>query len=159
MLNKKTLSDLTDADLRGKRALVRVDFNVPLGEGPSVADDTRIAAALPTIRYLRDHGARVILMSHLGRPKGTPEVAYSLEPVARRLQKLLPGERVCFVESTDTDEALKATRDDNTDVLLLENTRFLGGEESNDERLCRALGQLGDLYVNDAFGSAHRAHA
>ncbi|HVX38899.1 MAG TPA: phosphoglycerate kinase [Gemmatimonadaceae bacterium] len=157
-MNKKTINDLSDADVRGKRALVRVDFNVPL-DGGRVADDTRIRAALPTIRALLDRGARVILMSHLGRPKGTPEPKYSLQPVAARLAELLPGEHVVFVESTDTDEAIKATHDPANRVVLLENTRFLGGEESNEERLARGLAELGDFYVNDAFGSAHRAHA
>ena len=156
--SKKTIRDLRDSDLRGKRALVRVDFNVPLDDEGRVGDDTRMRAALPTIRYLLDHGARVVLLSHLGRPKGKPEAKYSLEPVARRLAELLPDEEVTFVESTDTDEALKATRHGGR-VVLLENTRFLGGEEKNDERLSRALAELGDVYVNDAFGSAHRAHA
>ena len=155
-MNKKTIRDLSE--LRGKRALVRVDFNVPL-DGEQVADDTRIRAALPTIHSLLDRGARVILLSHLGRPKGKPEAKYSLEPVARRLAELLPSEHVVFIESTDTDEAIKATHDPSARVVLLENTRFLGGEETNDERLSRGLAQLGDLYVNDAFGSAHRAHA
>ena len=159
MLDKKTVRDLPDSALRGKRALVRVDFNVPLDEHRRVSDDTRIVAALPTITYLLDRGARVILLSHLGRPKGGPEQQFSLEPVARRLAELLPGRQVCFVESTDTDEAMKATNASSNDVVVLENTRFLGGEETNDQRLCRSLGQLGDVYVNDAFGSAHRAHA
>lgn len=158
-MNKKTIKDLRAADIKGKRALVRVDFNVPLGADRSVSDDTRIRAALPTINALLDMGARVILLSHLGRPKGKPEPKYSLEPVAQRLTELLPGRKVCFVESTDTDEAQKATHDRSCDVVLLENTRFLGGEESNEERLARGLAQLGDFYVNDAFGSAHRAHA
>jgi phosphoglycerate kinase len=157
-MNKKTITDLSDEQVRGKRALVRVDFNVPLDQG-RVTDDTRIVAALPTIRALLDRGARVILLSHLGRPKGKPEAKYSLEPVARRLGELLPSEKVLFVESTDTDEAMKATHDPDAHVVLLENTRFLGGEETNDERLARGLAQLGDFYVNDAFGSAHRAHA
>jgi phosphoglycerate kinase len=157
-MNKKTINDLTDAELRDKRALVRVDFNVPL-DGERVTDDTRIRAALPTIQALLDRGARVILMSHLGRPKGKPESKYSLEPVARRLDELLPNESVCFVESTDTDEAIKTSCDPSSRVVLLENTRFLGGEEKNDERLSRGLAMLGDLYVNDAFGSAHRAHS
>ena len=157
-MNKRTIRDLSDAEVRGKRALVRVDFNVPLADG-RVTDDTRIRAALPTIQMLLDRGARVVLLSHLGRPKGKPDAKYSLEPVARRLAELLPDQHVLFVESTDTDEAIKATHNRNAHVILLENTRFLGGEESNDERLSRGLAELGDFYVNDAFGSAHRAHA
>jgi phosphoglycerate kinase len=157
---KLTVRDLPAEKLEGRRALVRVDFNVPLDEHHHVTDDTRIRAALPTIELLLDRGARVVLLSHLGRPKGKPEPKYSLLPVARRLRELMPGRDVCFVESTDTDEALKATTElRNGQVLLLENTRFLGGEETNDQRLARALAQLGDLYVNDAFGAAHRAHA
>jgi phosphoglycerate kinase len=157
-MKKKTIKDLSDADVRGKRALVRVDFNVPLENG-RVTDDTRIRAALPTIQALLDRGARVILLSHLGRPKGKPEVKYSLEPVAHRLTELMPAQTIVFLETTDTDEAMKATHDPSAHVVLLENTRFLGGEETNDERLSRGLSQLGDFYVNDAFGSAHRAHA
>jgi len=157
-MNKKTIRDLTDDEVRGKRALVRVDFNVPLDKG-KVTDDTRIRAALPTIHALLDRGARVILMSHLGRPKGKPELKYSLGPVAERLCELLPNEKIVFVDSTDTDEAIKASHDPAANIVLLENTRFLGGEESNEERLARGLAQLGDFYVNDAFGSAHRAHA
>lgn len=158
-MQKKTVRDLRDAELRGKRALVRVDFNVPLDDGRTVADDTRIRAAIPTIEFLLDRGAHVVLLSHLGRPKGKPEAKYSLEPVSRRLQELLPKRGVTFVESTDSDEALKACESKSCEIILLENTRFLGGEESNDARLSRALAQLGDFYVNDAFGSAHRAHA
>ena len=158
-MNKKSIKDLGANELRGKRALVRVDFNVPIDKNGEVGDDTRIRAALPTIQYLLDKGARVILLSHLGRPKGKPEPKYSLEPVGRRLRQLLPKEvKGTFVESTDTDDAMKASHSD-CQVLLLENTRFLGGEETNDERLSRGLADLGDLYVNDAFGSAHRAHA
>ncbi|MDB4883526.1 MAG: Phosphoglycerate kinase [Gemmatimonadetes bacterium] len=159
-MNKLTVRDLAAEQLRGKRALVRVDFNVPLDAERHVTDDTRIRAAIPTIELLLDRGARVVLMSHLGRPKGKPESKYSLQPVAKRLQELMPNRSVSFIESTDTDEALKATTElQPGQVLLLENTRFLGGEETNDERLARALAQLGDLYVNDAFGAAHRAHA
>jgi len=157
---KLTIRDLPAEKLRGQRALVRVDFNVPLDEQDHVADDTRIRAAIPTIEYLLDRGARVVLLSHLGRPKGKPEPKYSLEPVSRRLAELLPGRSVSFVESTDSDEALKATRAlKDGEVLLLENTRFLPGEEKNDESLSRTFAELGDLYVNDAFGTAHRAHA
>jgi phosphoglycerate kinase len=158
-MHKKTVRDLRAEDLRGKRALVRVDFNVPLDDNRQVTDDTRIRAAVPTIELLLERGARVILLSHLGRPKAKPEPKYSLDRVGVRLQQLLPKRSVCFVETTDTDEAAKATRATSNDVVLLENTRFLGGEETNESRLSRSLAQLGDLYVNDAFGSAHRAHA
>jgi phosphoglycerate kinase len=158
-MHKKTVRDLRADQLRGKRALVRVDFNVPLDEKREISDDTRIRAALPTIELLLDRGARVILLSHLGRPKAKPEPKYSLDVVARHLHELLPKRSVCFIESTDTDEAQKATRTESNDVVLLENTRFLGGEEKNDPRLARGLAMLGDLYVNDAFGAAHRAHA
>lgn len=157
-MNKKTVRDLPDEQVRGKRALVRCDFNVPL-EGARITDDSRIRASLPTIRNLADRGARLVLLSHLGRPKGKPDPKYSLQPVAARLEQLL-GRPVQFVETTDTDEAIKATHSlTNGEVLLLENTRFLGGEETNDPRLSRALSELGDFYVNDAFGAAHRAHS
>ena len=159
-MNKKTVRDLGDAELRGRRALVRVDFNVPLDAERRVADDTRIRAAVPTLEYLLRRGARVVLLSHLGRPKGAPEAKYSLEPVSARLAELLPGRHVEFCATTDTDDAVQATeRLKEGEVLLLENTRFLAGEEANDERLARELARLGDLYVNDAFGAAHRAHA
>ncbi|MDQ4079809.1 MAG: phosphoglycerate kinase [Gemmatimonadota bacterium] len=158
-MNKLTLASLPDSAIRGRRALVRVDFNVPLDETGNVSDDTRIRAALPTLEYLAERGARVIVLSHLGRPKGKPDLKYSLEPVSRHLARLTKR-RVRFVETTDTDEALRATGNlPEGEILLLENTRFLGGEETNDERLARALARLGDFYVNDAFGSAHRAHA
>lgn len=158
-MNKRTVRDLRDDEIRGRRALVRADLNVPLDAQGHVADDTRLRASLPTLEYLASRGACVVLLSHLGRPTGAPDPRYSLEPVARRLAELT-AHRVLFVESTDTDEALKATHQLRPgEVLLLENTRFLGGEESNDERLARALAELGDLFVNDAFGAAHRAHA
>ncbi len=157
-MNKKTITDLRDEEVRGKRALVRCDFNVPL-EGARITDDSRIRASLPTIRNLVDRGARVVLLSHLGRPKGKPDAKYSLQPVAVKLEELL-GRPVQFVEGTDTDEAIKATHSlKDGEVLLLENTRFLGGEEENEPRLARALAELGDFYVNDAFGAAHRAHS
>jgi phosphoglycerate kinase len=158
-MKKKTVRDLSDAQIRGKRALVRVDFNVPLdGEG-KVTDDTRIRASLPTIELLLERGARPVLLSHLGRPKGKPEPKYSLQPVAKRLEALA-GHKVVFVESTDSDEAVQASQGLKAgEILLLENTRFLGGEEKNDQRLSRSLAALGDFFVNDAFGSAHRAHS
>lgn len=157
---RRTIRDLRDDEVRGKRALVRVDFNVPLGDDREITDDTRIRAALPTLEYLLERGASVVLLSHLGRPKGKPDARYSLAPVARRLAELMPGRDVEFVGSTDTDEALQATRRLRPgQLLVLENTRFLPGEESDDDQLARRLAGLGDLFVNDAFGAAHRAHA
>ena len=158
-MKKKTVRDLSDAQIRGKRVLLRVDFNVPLDENSEITDDTRIRAALPTIELLIERGGLPVVLSHLGRPKGKPEAKYSLEPVSRRLAQLT-GCNVIFLESTDSDEALKASRQIKPgEILLLENTRFLGGEEKNDPRLSRALAELGDCFVNDAFGAAHRAHA
>ena len=158
-MKKKTVRDLSDAQVRGKRALVRVDFNVPLDDEGNITDDTRIRASLPTIELLLERGARPIILSHLGRPKGKPEQKYSLQPVAVRCEELT-GTRVIFVESTDSDEALQASENLKAgEILILENTRFLGGEEKNDQRLARSLAGLGDFFVNDAFGAAHRAHA
>lgn len=158
-MHKQTVRDLADSQLNGRRALVRADFNVPLGDQGEVADDTRIRAALPTLRLLLDRGARPIVLSHLGRPKGKPVAKYSLRPVALRLGELL-GVKVTFVESTNSDEAISASKAlAGGEVLLLENTRFLAGEESNDAQLSGELAKLGDIFVNDAFGAAHRAHA
>ncbi len=140
---------LDDLKVDGRRVLVRVDFNVPLGADGSISDDTRIRAALPTIEELRGKGARLILCSHLGRPKG-PDPVLSLRPVAERLSQLL-GTDVAFAESLD---ALP-----DADVVMLENVRFQPGETKNDPELARRYAQLADAYVNDAFGSAHRAHA
>jgi len=131
---------------------------VPL-DGTRITDDTRIRAAIPTLRSLISGGARVVLLSHLGRPKAKPDAKYSLAPVAARLGELL-GKPVAFCPETDTDAALAATRAlADGDVLLLENTRFLPGEEKNDAALSKSFARLGDFYVNDAFGTAHRAHA
>lgn len=155
MFNKKTIRDI---DPRGKRVLVRVDFNVPI-EGGVVQDDTRIRAALPTIQYLLDAGAAVLLCSHLGRPKDKPDPKYSLKPVADYLGKLIKAP-VKFSEECigpKADAASKALKPG--EVLLLENTRFYPGETKNDPEMSKALASLADLYVNDAFGSAHRAHA
>jgi phosphoglycerate kinase len=158
-VRKKTVRDLAEEEISGKRALVRADLNVPLDASGEITDDTRIRAEIPTLRYLLDHGARPVVLSHLGRPKGKPTPKYSLQPVANRLAELI-GVKVNFVESTDTDEAMKAcTQLPAGEILLLENTRFLGGEETNDPRLARALAELGEFFVNDAFGAAHRAHA
>jgi phosphoglycerate kinase len=156
---KKSVSDLGDSAIRGKRALVRVDFNVPLEADGNVGDDTRIRAALPTITYLAERGARVVLFSHLGRPKGGPDPKYSMAPVARHLAGLTKHP-VRFEGSSTGEAALAATRAlGDGDILVLENTRFHAGEEKNDPELSKAFAALGDFYVNDAFGSAHRAHS
>jgi phosphoglycerate kinase len=155
---KRTLESLDKGSLEGRRALVRVDFNVPLKDG-SVSDDTRIRAALPTIKYLRDKGARLVLLSHLGRPKNGPDPKYSMKPVVRTLEKLL-GAPVTFLSDPLPAEAATTTkRLPRGGVAVAENTRFYPGEEKNDAELARQFAALGDLYVNDAFGSAHRAHA
>lgn len=157
-MSKRTVADLEPSEIRGKRALVRVDFNVPL-EGGRITDDTRIRAALPTLKLLMQGGARLVILSHLGRPKGKAEAKYSLAPVARRLAELL-AKPVTFLAETDTSAAVAATKAlTDGDILLLENTRFLAGEEQNDEGLSKSLARLGEFYVNDAFGAAHRAHA
>lgn len=155
-MNKKTVRDI---DLKGKRVLMRVDFNVPMANGV-VTDDKRIRAALPTIQYVLDQGASLILMSHLGRPKGTgfdPE--FSLKPAAEALSKLLgrPVQMAPDCIGPEVEAMAKALQPG--DVLMLENTRFHKGEEKNDLEMARQLAALGDVYVNDAFGSAHRAHA
>jgi phosphoglycerate kinase len=155
---KRTLESLAKASLDGRRALVRVDFNCPIKDG-KVTDDTRIRAALPTIKYLRDRGARVVLLSHLGRPKKGPEPKYSMQPVVRALEKLL-GSPVTFLSDPTSPEAITtARRLPRGGVAVAENTRFFPGEEENDPGLAQKFAALGDLYVNDAFGSAHRAHA
>ena len=159
MKKKKTLRDLPDSMLCSKRVLVRLDLNVPIDESCHVTDDTRIRASLPTLEYILARGGRPVVLSHFGRPKGRPDQRYSLQPVADVLQQL-SGHHVIFCESTDTDEAIKASHElGDSDILLLENTRFLAGEERNDEPLARTFAELGDLFVNDAFGTAHRAHA
>jgi phosphoglycerate kinase len=154
---KKTIRDI---DWSGKRALVRVDFNVPLENG-QITDDTRIRAALPTIRYLLEHGAAVILMSHLGRPKNKVVESMRLAPVVARLAELLPEAKAIKGTQATTGPAAEAAAQDLKpgEVLVLENTRFDPREEANDESMARELAKLGDVYVNDAFGSAHRAHA
>jgi phosphoglycerate kinase len=155
MLNKKTI---TDIDVRGKKVLVRVDFNVPIQDG-IVGDDTRIKAALPTLKYILDHGAALVLCSHLGRPKGEVKLEFSLEPIADHLSELL-GKPVTFAEDCVGPIALEATEALKPgDTLLLENTRFHPGETTNDPEMAKQLSLLAEVYVNDAFGSAHRAHA
>jgi len=157
-MQRKTVSDLGAAELRGRRVLVRVDFNVPL-DGTTVTDDTRIRAAMPTIALLRDHGARVVLVSHLGRPKAKVEPKYSLAAIVPAVAAAL-GAPVQWCAETVGPLAVAATNAlKDGEVLLLENSRFLPGEEKNDAALSRQMAELGDLYVNDAFGAAHRAHA
>ncbi|CAA6668593.1 unnamed protein product [Spirodela intermedia] len=155
---KRSVGDLKEADLKGKRVFVRVDLNVPLDENQKITDDTRVRAAIPTIKYLRDHGARVILSSHLGRPKGiTPK--YSLKPLVPRLSELL-GVNVEIANDSIGDEVEKLVAAlPEGGVLLLENVRFYKEEEKNDPEFAKKLASLADLYVNDAFGTAHRAHA
>lgn len=148
-----------DIDVKGKRVLVRVDFNVPLDAERNITDDTRIRSALPTIEYLLERGARVILASHLGRPKGQRKEEFSLAPVAKRLEELLgkPVKKLDDCIGAEVEAEVLAMEDG--DVILLENLRFYKEEEANDEAFARALASLADIYVNDAFGTAHRAHA
>ena len=154
---KKTIEDI---NVTGKKVLVRVDFNVPLTEDGQVSDDKRIVAALPTIRYLLDHNAKVILCSHLGRPKGKPDPKFSLAPVGARLSELLPDTKIWFAEDT-IGESAKTAIDDMKDgeIVLLENVRFYKEETDNDPAFAKALASLADIYVSDAFGTVHRAHA
>src|SRR5262245_39884721 len=155
-MNKMTVHDIS---LEGKRVLMRVDFNVPMADG-AVTDDKRIKAALPTIEYVLDHGASVILMSHLGRPKGIGfEPEFSLKPAAERLGSLIARPVRMGPDCVGPEvEAIAGTLKPG-DVLMLENTRFHKGEKTNDGGLARQMAALADVYVNDAFGSAHRAHA
>ncbi|MBU8770937.1 phosphoglycerate kinase [Cytobacillus oceanisediminis] len=154
-MNKKSVKDV---ELKGKRVFCRVDFNVPMKDG-QVTDETRIRAALPTIEYLTNQGAKVILASHLGRPKGSVVEELRLTPVAKRLSELL-GKEVKKADEAygDSVKAMVDTLSEG-DVLLLENVRFYPGEEKNDSELAKAFAELADVYVNDAFGAAHRAHA
>ncbi|PKL78899.1 MAG: phosphoglycerate kinase [Candidatus Melainabacteria bacterium HGW-Melainabacteria-1] len=152
-----SIQDLAPAELSGKRVLVRVDFNVPLKQG-KIQNDQRIRAALPTLRVLRENGATVILMSHLGRPKGGPTDALRLKPIGEHLAELI-GEPVLILDDCVGEAVSKAVAEAEQKVILLENTRFYSQEEANDPDFARQLAALGDLYVNDAFGTAHRAHA
>jgi phosphoglycerate kinase len=146
-------------EVDGKRVLVRVDFNVPI-EGGAVADATRITRVLPTIAKLARQGAKVVVLSHLGRPKGVPTPETSLRPVAEKMQELLPGTKVSFIPASTGEEARRAVEAlEPGDVAVLQNLRYHKGEEKNDPDFARALAALGDIYVNDAFSSVHRAHA
>lgn len=154
---KKTVRDV---DWAGKRAVMRCDFNVPL-DGDVITDDTRIKAALPSIKYLLENGASIVLMSHLGRPKGEPKPEFSLAPVAKRLSELL-GKEVLFVPSDDVvDDSVRAAAEGlkSGEAMLIENVRFKAGETKNDPDFAKDLASLGDIFVMDAFGSAHRAHS
>lgn len=154
---KKTIQDV---DVAGKRVLVRVDFNVPLTEDGKVSDDKRIVAALPTIQYLLEHKAKVILCSHLGRPKGKVDPKFSLAPVGERLNELLPDTRIWMADDVIGESAKSAVADmKEGEIVLLENVRFHAEEEKNDPEFAKQLASLAELYVSDAFGTVHRAHA
>lgn len=157
-MRKKTIEDVP---VKGKRVLVRCDFNVPMDENKNITDDTRIRTALPTIQYLVDNEAKVILISHLGRPKGEPNKKYSLEPVAKRLAELLQKDVIFAADDdvvgTNAKRAVEEMRE--SDIVLLENVRFRKEEEKNDPIFAKELASLGELFINDAFGTAHRAHA
>lgn len=158
-MSKKSLANLSKSDLEGKRALVRADFNVPLDDAGNITDDTRIRAALPTIQDLISKNAKVILASHFGRPKGEVKDKLRLTPVAKRLSELLGKEVVKCDDCIGDEVTNKVGGLQNGDVLLLENVRFHGEEEKNDSEFAKKLASNADLYVNDAFGTAHRAHA
>lgn len=155
MYNKKTIEDI---EVSGKRVLARCDFNVPLADGV-IADDKRIVGALPTIKYLVDHNAKVILCSHMGRPKGEFKMEFSLAPVAKRLSELLGREVVLAKDVIGDDAKAKAAALKDGDVLLLENVRFHKEETKNEPEFAKELASMADIFVNDAFGTAHRAHA
>ena len=157
MLNKKTV---TDIDVASRRVLVRLELNVPLDENKNITDDKRIQTTLPTVRYLIEHRARVIICGHMGRPKGKADPAFSLAPVAKRFAELLPGVSVAFATDVigESARAAIAAMQDG-DVVILENVRFHKEETANDPAFARKLAALADIYVNDAFGSSHRAHA
>lgn len=158
MLNKKSLKDLNFKD---KRVLVRCDFNVPMDDDQNITDDIRIKSSLPTINYLLENGAKIILMSHLGRPKGEPNKRYTLKPIGERLSELL-NKKVIFAQddnvvSENVEKQVKAM--ESGDVILLENTRFRKEEEKNEQEFSKSIANLGEIFVNDAFGTSHRSHA
>jgi len=154
--NKKCIEDI---DVKGKKVIVRVDFNVPFDSEGNISDDKRIVGALPTIKYLIDNDAKVILVSHLGRPKGEFNMKYSMAPASKRLGELLG---INVIQATDVigeDAKAKAAALENGQVLMLENARFHKEEEKNDAAFAKELASMAEIYVNDAFGTAHRAHA
>ena len=155
-MNKKTVKDI---DLKGKKVLVRCDFNVPMDEERNITDNTRIVAALPTIKYLLEENCAVILCSHLGRPKGEFKPEFSLKPVAKELSKLLDKEVIMANDVIGEDATSKAKALQPGQILLLENVRFHREETDNDEEFSKKLASMAEIYVNDAFGTAHRAHA
>ena len=156
----QTMSKFSEYDFKGQKALIRVDFNVPLNDKYEITDDTRMRAAVPTIQKILKDGGSVILMSHLGRPKDGPTEKYSLKHLVVHLRRLLNGETVLFANDCIGDEAKKMAADLHAgEVLLLENLRFYKEEEKGNEAFAEKLSKLGDVYVNDAFGTAHRAHA
>ena len=155
-MNKKTIRDV---NVEGKRVFVRCDFNVPLDENGKITDENRIQGSLPTIKYLLDHGAKVVLASHLGRPKNGPEAKFSLKPVAERLNQLLGGKVTMANDVIGEDAQKKVAALKNGEAVLLENVRFHKEEEKNDPEFAKKLASFADIFVNDAFGTAHRAHA
>ena len=155
-MNKKTVKDI---DLKGKRVLVRCDFNVPMDENQNITDNRRIVAALPTIKYLIDQDCKIILCSHLGRPKGEVKPEFSLAPVGKELSKLLGKEVIMAKDVIGEDAKTKANNLKNGEVMLLENLRFHKEETDNDPEFAKKLAEYGEVFVNDAFGTAHRAHA
>merc|ERR1719414_2070735 len=160
MQAKASVEDLPDAELKGKTVLIRCDLNVPLNSDLEITDETRITASIPTIEYLCKKGAKVLACSHLGRPKNGPEEKFSLKPVAAKIGELMKKDIKCAPDCKATAE-VKAVVDGMAegDVVILENTRFYKGETKNDAELAESMASLADLFVNDAFGTAHRAHS
>ncbi|MBR5279401.1 MAG: phosphoglycerate kinase, partial [Clostridia bacterium] len=156
MYNKKSVEDI---DVKGKKVIVRVDFNVPFDAEGNITDDKRIVGALPTIKYLADHEAKVILVSHLGRPKGQFNTKYSMAPASKRLGELLGKEVIQASDVIGADAEAKVAALKDGEVLMLENARFHAEEEKNDAEFAKKLASFAEIYVNDAFGTAHRAHA
>ena len=156
MLNKKSVEDLV---VKGKKVLVRCDFNVPMDENKNITDDTRIVAAIPTIKYLLEQNCKIILASHLGRPKGEVKPEYSLKPVAKELSKLLDKEVIMANDVIGEDAKSKAENLKEGEILLLENVRYHREETDNNPEFAKELASMAEIFVNDAFGAAHRAHA